>query len=154
MAHPVITLELAQRAIDVILASAKKNGYLIAIAIADEHGDYVAFARMDDAYMRWGRTARRKAYTSALMGRDTQAFYDELLKRNRTLLEYGQPKYTTLPGGVAVYSGKRCIGAVAVTGAAMGHDHELALEGVVAMGFTAEIGGQGDVAALFGGEPT
>lgn len=153
MPHPNITLELAQRAIDAILATAKKNGYLIAIAVADERGDYVAFARMDDSYLRWGRTARRKAYTSALMGRDTQAFYDELAKRNRTLLEYGEPKYTTLPGGVAVYAGKRCIGAVAVSGAAQGHDEELAREGVLAMGFTAEVSGKGDVAALFGGEP-
>ena len=153
MPHPVITLELAQRAIDVILATAKKNDYLIAIAVADERGDYIAFARMDDSYLRWGRNARRKAYTSALTGRDTQALYDELVKRNRTLLDYGEPRYTTLPGGVAVYAGKRCIGAVAVTGAAKGHDEELALEGVLAMGFSAEVSGKGDVAALFGGEP-
>ena len=152
MAHPVITLELAQRAIDVILVSAKKNGYQIAIAVCDDQGDFIAFARMDDSYRRWGRNARRKAYTSALMGRDTQAFYDELVKRNRSLLDYGEPKYTTLPGGIAVYAGKRCIGAVAVTGAAAGHDEDLAREGVLAMGFTAEVSGKGDIQALFGGE--
>jgi glc operon protein GlcG len=148
-----ITLELAQRAIDTILKTAQANGYQIAIAIADDHGDFIAFARMDDSYLRWGRNARRKAYTSAIMGRDTQAFYDELEKRKRTLLDYGEPEFTTLPGGVAVYSGKRCIGAVGVTGAAKGHDEELALEGVLAMGFTAEVSGKGDVQALFGGEP-
>jgi glc operon protein GlcG len=152
MPHSVITLELAQRAIDVILTTAKKNGYLIAIAVADEGGDFIAFARMDDAYRRWGRNARRKAYTSALMGRDTQAFYDELEKRNRTLLDYGEPKFTTLPGGIAVYSGKRCIGGLGVTGAVSGHDEELALEGVLAMGFTAEVTGKGDIQSLFGGE--
>jgi glc operon protein GlcG len=152
MPHSVITLELAQRAIDVILTSAKKNGYLIAIAVADENGDFIAFARMDDSYLRWGRNARRKAYTSAIMGRDTQAFYDELEKRNRTLLDYGEPEFTTLPGGVAVYSGKRCIGGLGVTGAAKGHDEELALEGVLAMGFTPEVTGKGDIQALFGGE--
>ncbi len=153
MNGPVITLELAQRAIDTILASAKKNGYQIAIAVADDHGDFVAFARMDDSYLRWGRNARRKAYTSAIMGRDTQAFYDELEKRKRTLLDYGEPEFTTLPGGVAVYAGKRCIGAVGVTGAAKGNDEQLALEGVLAMGFTAEVSGKGDIQALFGGEP-
>jgi glc operon protein GlcG len=149
-----ITLELAQRAVDVILAKAKTNGYRIAIAVADANGDYIAFARMDDSYLRWGRHARRKAYTSAIMGRDTQAFYDELQQRNRTLLDYGEPEFTTLPGGVAVYSGKRCIGAVAVTGEAGGNDHELALEGVTAMGFTAKISCRADLKALFGGEPT
>ena len=153
MSSPIITLELAQRAIGVILQTAKANGYQIAIAVADEHGDFIAFARMDDSYLRWGRNARRKAYTSAIMGRDTQAFYDELEKRKRTLLDYGEPEFTTLPGGVAVYAGKRCIGAVGVTGAAQGHDEELAREGVAAMGFSAEVSGKGDVQALFGGEP-
>jgi len=150
----MITLELAQRAIDVILARAKAAGYCIAIAVADANGDFIAFARMDDSYLRWGRNARRKAYTSAIMGRDTQAFYDELQKRNRTLLDYGEPEFTTLPGGIAVYAGKRCIGAVAVTGAARGNDEQLARAGVEAMGFTAEVSGAGDVQALFGGEPT
>ncbi len=154
MSDTRITLENAQRALDVILAAAQANGYCIAIAVADANGDFVAFARMDDAYLRWGRNARRKAYTSAIMGRDTQAFYDELQQRKRTLLDYGEPEFTTLPGGVAVYSGARCIGAVGVTGAARGHDHELALEGVTAMGFSAEVSGRGDLASLFGGEPT
>jgi glc operon protein GlcG len=149
----LITLTLAQRAVEVILTNAKTNGYCIAIAVADANGDFIAFARMDEAYLRWGRNARRKAYTSAIMGRDTQAFYEELQRRNRTLLDYGELEFTTLPGGVAVYSGKRCIGAVGVTGAARGHDHELALEGVTAMGFTAEVSGRADLAALFGGEP-
>ena len=111
-----ITLELAQRALDVILTEAKAKDYCIAIAVADANGDFIALARMDDAYLRWGRNARRKAYTSAIMGRDTQAFYEELAQRKRTLLEYGEPEFTTLPGGVAVYAGKRCIGAVGVTG--------------------------------------
>src|ERR1017187_4872295 len=154
MSSNQITLELAQRAIGVILAKAKANGYCIAIAVADANGDFIALARMDEAYLRWGRNARRKAYTSAIMGRDTQAFYDELKQRDRTLLDYGEPEFTTLPGGVAVYSGSRCIGAVAVTGAAGGHDHELAAEGVAAMGFTADVSGRGDLPALFGGEPT
>jgi glc operon protein GlcG len=154
MSRTQITLELAQRSIEVILSSAKANGYCIAIAVADANGDFIALARMDDAYLRWGRNARRKAYTSAIMGRDTQAFYAELQQRHRTLLDYGEPEFTTLPGGVAVYSGKRCIGAVGVTGAARGNDHELALEGVTAMGFIADVSGRGDLGALFGGEPT
>jgi len=153
MSQTRITLEQAQRAIDVILARCKQDGYTVAIAVADDNGDFIAFARMDDPYLRWGRNARKKAYTSAIMGRDTQAFYDELEKRKRTLLDYGDPDFTTLPGGIAVYDGKRCIGAVGVTGAAKGNDEELARDGVAAMGFTAEVSGAGDIAALFGGEP-
>ena len=149
----MITLQLAQRAVEAILATAKAEKYCIAVAVADANGDFIAFARMDDAYLRWGRNARRKAYTSAIMGRDTQAFYDELERRKRTLLEYGEPEFTTLPGGVAVYSGTRCIGGLGVTGAARGNDHQLAAAGVATMGFKAEISGSADLNALFGGEP-
>ena len=66
MSDDRITLELAQRAVDVILLNAHSKGYCIAIAIADANGDFIALARMDDAYLRWGRNARRKAYTSAI----------------------------------------------------------------------------------------
>ena len=148
-----ITLELARRAVDAIIERATARGYCIAVAVADANGDFIAFARMDDAYLRWGRHARRKAFTSAMMGRDTQAFYDELQQRKRTLLDYGEPEFTTLPGGVAVYDGDRCIGAVGVTGAARGTDEELARAGVTAMGFNATVSGRGDLDALFGGEP-
>jgi glc operon protein GlcG len=150
-ADPAITLEQARRAIDLVLAKAEAEAYCVAVAVADAHGDFIAFARMDGAYLRWGRTARRKAYTSAIMGRDTQAFYDELRQRDRTLLDYGEPEFTTLPGGVAVYAGDRCIGAVGVTGAARGTDHKLAADAVAALGFTATVSGRGDLARLFGG---
>ena len=145
-----ITLAQAQRAIAAILEVAVAEEYCVAIALADANGDFVATARMDGAYLRWGRNARRKAYTSAIMGRDTQAFYDELRARNRSLLDYGEPRFTTLPGGVAVYAGRRCIGGIGVTGAAAGHDEELARLGLTTMGFTAEVDGKGDITALFG----
>jgi glc operon protein GlcG len=148
-----ITLEMAQRAIDTILASAKAKGYTIAIAIADETGDFVATVKMDDSYLRWSRNARRKAYTSAIMGRDTTAFFEEMKMRGRTVADYGDPMLTTYPGGVAVYAGKRCIGGIGITGAAHGHDEDLAKEGLASMKLIAEVGGEGDWEALFGGRP-
>lgn len=148
-----VTLAMAQRAIAAILAIAEAEGYCIAIAVADANGDYIATARMDGAYLRWGRHARRKAYTSALMGRDTQAFYDEMQTRQRTLLDYGEPRFTTLPGGIAIYDGRRCVGGIAVTGAAAGRDEELARIGLATMGLNAEVSGKGDTEALFGGDP-
>jgi glc operon protein GlcG len=146
----MIALAQAQRAIQVILETAEAQGYCVAIAIADANGDFVATARMDGSYRRWVRNAGRKAYTSAIMGRDTQALYEELRRRERTLLEYGEPRFTTLPGGLAVYAGRRCIGGIGVTGAAAGHDEDLAQLGLQALGFVAEVDGRGDTEALFG----
>jgi glc operon protein GlcG len=145
-----ITLAQAQRAIQAVLDVAESRGYCVAIAVADASGDFVATARMDGSYRRWVRNAGRKAYTSAIMGRDTQALYEELRRRERTLLEYGEPRFTTLPGGLAVYDGRRCIGGIGVTGAAAGHDEDLARIGLETMGFVAEVDGRGDTQALFG----
>lgn len=146
----MITLEMAQRAIATILERAKEKGYLIAVAVADRNGDFIAFARMDDAVLRWGRNARKKAYTSAIMGRDTSEFFQELKRRGRTLLDYGDPMFTTLPGGLAIYSGKRLLGGIGVTGQTRGEDEALAREGLATMGFTTELTGAGDREALFG----
>ncbi len=148
-----ITLARAMRAIDAIVRTAQERGYCIAISIVDERTDVVASARMDDAVLRWGRNAYRKAYTSAVMGRDTSAFYRELQQRDRSLLDYGDPLFTTLPGGLAVYAGKRLAGGIGVTGAARGADEELAGIGLTLLDLHPKVAGTGDLDALFGGPP-
>lgn len=145
-----ITLAAAQRAIAAVVARAVEKGYCIAVAVVDRHGDLVAFARMDDATPRWVRNALKKAYTSAIMGRDTMAFFRELETRRRSLADYGDANFTTLPGGVVAYAGKRIAGAVGVTGQAGGEDEELARLGLAELGLRADVSGEGDVRALFG----
>jgi uncharacterized protein GlcG (DUF336 family) len=147
-----ITLAAAQRAIATIVARSEEKGYCIAVAVVDEHGDLIAFARMDDSTPRWVRNAQKKAYTSAIMGRDTMAFFRELQARGRNLSDYGDPNFTTLPGGVVAYAGKRIAGAVGVTGRAAGEDEELARLGLAELGLHAEVSGEGDLRALFGAE--
>jgi uncharacterized protein GlcG (DUF336 family) len=108
---------------------------------------------MDDALPRWVRNAQRKAYTSAIMGRDTSVFFREVRARGRTLADYGDPQLSTLPGGLAIYSGRRLVGGIGVTGQARGEDEALAREGLATMGLQSEVSGAGDVEALFGHGP-
>ena len=146
-----ITLAAAQRAIAAIVARAEAKGYCIAVAVVDAHGDPIAFARMDESTPRWVRNAQKKAYTSAMMGRDSMALFRELQARGRNLADYGDPNFTTLPGGVVAYHGKRIAGAVGVTGRAGGEDEELARLGLAELGLQPALSGEGDRAALFGG---
>jgi glc operon protein GlcG len=90
----------AQRAVGEDLAQAADAGQRVAIAVVGPHGDLVAFARMDDGAPRWVRLALRKAHTAALAGRSTITLGEELTARGRSLLDYGDPDMTTLPGGV------------------------------------------------------
>ncbi|HEX6513026.1 MAG TPA: heme-binding protein [Chloroflexota bacterium] len=119
-------LDDAQRAIAAGLAEAQRDGRPMAVAVVDANGDLISCVRMDGAHERILRFALRKAYTAATMARDTLAFKAELVDRQRTLADYGDQQFTTLQGGVPVSVGGQVVGAVAVGGATLERDKEIA----------------------------
>jgi glc operon protein GlcG len=124
-----------REAIDAIVAAAQAAGYVVAIAIVDAHGDLVAAFRMEGCRPRWMRTSLRKAYSAAVMDRDTDVFHDEIVERRLQLGYYGDPMLTGLPGGIVVTgAGGVTIGAIGVTGPTKGLDAELARAGLPALG--------------------
>jgi glc operon protein GlcG len=123
----------ALRALDAIAEAARAAGFVVAIAIADAHGDLVAARRMDGARPRWMRASVRKAYTAAVMDRDTEAFHDEIVARHLQIAYYGDPMLCALPGGVVVPGADGVtIAAIGVTGKTVGRDAELARAGFAA----------------------
>lgn len=109
-------LEEAQRAIEAAFKEARKDGRPMAAAVVDDAGDLICGARMDGVHERVLRFAIRKAYTAAVMRRDTVAFGKELVERRRSLDDYGDPLFTTLQGGMPVTIDGKFVGAVAVGG--------------------------------------
>jgi glc operon protein GlcG len=127
----MITLIQARAAIDAIVAATQAAGFTVAIAVVDDHGDLVAAERMDGCRPRSIRMTQRKAYTAAVMDRNSAAFADEVAANHRELASYGDPMLCTLPGGVVVKdAGGRTIGAVAVTGNTKNRDEEFAAAGI------------------------
>jgi glc operon protein GlcG len=121
----------AEAAIDAIAASSKARGFAVAIAIVDEHGDLIAARRMDGCRPRSMRMTQRKAYTAAVMDRDTTVFQDDIVKRQIQLVSYGDPMLCALPGGVVVRGADgRTLGAIGVTGNSNNRDAELAAAGI------------------------
>ena len=127
-------LEEAQRAIAAVFDQAKKDGRPVAVAVADNHGDLITCARMDGAHARVLRYAIRKAYTAAVMGRDTVAFKKDIQDAGRSLSDYGDPLFTTLQGGLVVRSGNQIVGAIASGGSPRQRDVEMAQIGLNALG--------------------
>ncbi|HYZ15481.1 MAG TPA: heme-binding protein [Candidatus Acidoferrum sp.] len=124
-----------REAIDAIVDAARAAGYVVAIAIVDAHGDLVAALRMEGCRPRWMRASLRKAYSAAVMDRDTEIFHDEIVARQLQLGYYGDPMLTGLPGGIVVTDGDgTTIGAIGVTGPTKGLDAELARAGLPALG--------------------
>jgi glc operon protein GlcG len=127
-------LEEAQRAIAAIFEQAKKDGRAVAVAVVDNHGELIACARMDGAHGRVLRHAIRKAYTAAVMGRDTLTLKKDMADAGRTLSDYGDSSLTTLQGGLVVRSGNQVVGAIASGGSPRLLDVEMAKIGLEAMG--------------------
>ena len=128
-------LEEAQKAKDAIIAALTSSDNPGALAIADEHGVEVLCARQDGAPARMLSRARAKAYTAARVGMDTVVFRDQVVKAaSRTLNDWGDPKLTTLQGGLAVKANGKVIGSIAMSGNSTIRDEALARIGLEAMG--------------------
>ncbi len=127
----MITVAQARAAIDRIVAATEAAGFVVAIAIVDDHGDLVAAHRMDGCRPRWMRVSQRKAYTSAVMDKDTAGFHDEIVRRQLQIVYYGDPMFTALPGGIPILAADgSTLGGIGVTGLTNMRDAELGAAGL------------------------
>ena len=126
-------LDEAQRAIAAVFEQARIDGRAVAVAVVDNHGELIACARMDGAHARVLRHAIRKAYTAAVMGRDTLAFKKDMQDAGRTLSDYDDGSLTTLQGGLVVRVDKQIVGAIASGGSPRQRDVDMANIGLDAL---------------------
>ena len=128
--------EEAQKAIEAGIEAAKRYGRPMAFAVVDPTGELIASARMDGAPSRVMKHVVRKAYTSALMARNTLTLKRDLHDRDNTMWDWGDEKFTTLQGGLVVRKdvttggsplpGDEVYGAVATGGGTLEIDEEVA----------------------------
>jgi glc operon protein GlcG len=142
---PLVTrgrVQLNLAGAELIIAAAKQKGAAIGtkmnIAVVDDGGHLLAFARMDGARPASGYTALTKAVTGATFRQETgprpvTGEPDILL--NLSLQNAAQAsggKVTTLKGGVPVIVDGQVIGAVGVGGGTGEQDAEVAKAGIQA----------------------
>lgn len=140
---PLITrgrIQLNLAGAETIVAEAKKKAgemkLRVNIAVVDEGGHLLAFARMDGARPASGYTALTKAVTAATFRQETgplppRGEPDVLLSlslQNAAAASGG--KLTTLKGGVPVVVDGQVIGAVGVGGGTGEQDAEVARAGI------------------------
>ena len=127
----MITVAQARDAIDRIVAATEAAGFVVAIAIVDDHGDLVAAHRMDGCRPRWMRVSQRKAYTSAVMDQSTADFHEMIVRRQLQIVYYGDAMFTALPGGIPIVAPDgTTLGGIGVTGLTKMRDAELAAAGL------------------------
>ncbi len=131
----VLSLEDARRAMERMLQEASKApNRPVAIAICDDQGELVAFARMDKCAPLPLAISRKKAYTAARTRSDTKAFADRLKGMGRSTLDLGDPSLIGVQGGVAIVTADgTALGGIGVSGLAAEEDEAIAKIGLNAI---------------------
>src|SRR6202035_4225522 len=122
----------AQQIIDRIVEKALHQKKAAVIAVADSHGELIAFARMDGAPISSIRIAANKAWTAARERKATKEIGEKVKhpEKGHDISYYGDPNYVGWGGGIPLWKNGEVIGAVAVSGLSSNEDISLAALGV------------------------
>jgi glc operon protein GlcG len=129
--QPSLGLAQATQIADEAVRDAGRQQLRISVAVADEAGALLAFARMDGATRLSARTAVGKTQTVILTGKTTLALGREFradLGEEPELFHGMIARQEIVPfgGGIPLLIDGRLAGAVAVSGATSVQDHEIA----------------------------
>ena len=122
----------AQRIIDLIVNKALQMQKAAVIAVADSHGELMAFARMDGAPVSSIRIAANKAWTAARERKPTKDIGDKVRhpERGHDIAYYGDARFVGWGGGLPILKDGEVVGAIGVSGLSADEDTALAALGV------------------------
>jgi glc operon protein GlcG len=126
-----ITLDQAKKAADAAEAEAKKNNWLMAIAVASPSGDLVYFRKLDGTQYASIQIAQHKAKAAATFRRPTKVFQDGLAAGNHFLLTLDG--IIASEGGVPIIVEGKVVGAIGVSGGTGQQDGVVATAGINAI---------------------
>ncbi|HZX26572.1 MAG TPA: heme-binding protein [Telluria sp.] len=112
----MIAAAQALSAVARVAAAQQERGQPVAIAVCDDHGELLAFVRMDGASLQAGVLAQNKAYTAARDRQPTADLGAWSRSSGRTLNYWTDPRITGFGGGVPVRADGTVAGAVGVSG--------------------------------------
>ena len=128
--RPVLTLEDCLKIHAAAEAEARKNGWNVAIAILDDGGHLLHFARMDGATPANATIALEKGRTAAI-SRRSSARWQEIVKSRTEMLK--MPGILPVQGGLPIIADKVCVGGVGVSGVQSHEDEVIAQAGIDAL---------------------
>jgi glc operon protein GlcG len=126
----------AKRIVDAIIEHALQSKKAAVIAVADVHGDLLAFARMDGAPVSSILVAANKAWTSARERKPTKDIGDKIRhpEKGFDIAFYGDPRFVGWGGGIPIWRNGEVVGSVGVSGLSSPEDVQLATVGIEAIG--------------------
>ena len=115
---PVIEYSEAKKIVDLIVEKAAHRQKPVVVAVADPHGELIAFARMDGAPISSIRIAANKAWTAARERKPTKEIGEKVRhpEKGHDIAYYGDPQFVGWGGGIPIWKDGAVAGAVAVSG--------------------------------------
>ncbi len=128
-----LSLADAQKVLAVIQKELETSGRGAAIAVADAHGELIAFARTEGCPLPSITIAINKAFTAARERKPSRAVGEASRREGFPLTNFGDPRYVGWGGGVPIIHQQRIIGGVGVSGLSEDDDVALAQQGIDAL---------------------
>jgi uncharacterized protein GlcG (DUF336 family) len=135
-----VTLDAAERAIAAARVKATELGVPMNVAVVDQGGNLVAFARMNGAWLGSIDIAQNKAYTARAFDMPTNELAP-LAQPGQSL--YGieasnHGRLIVFAGGIPLVSDGRVVGAIGVSGGTVEQDQAVAEAGAAALDLDAQ----------------
>jgi glc operon protein GlcG len=123
----------AQKIVAAIAAELERTGQGAAVAVADTHGELLAFLRTDGCGLPPITIAQNKAYTAAREGIPSRLLGERSREEGFPMTNFGELRYVSWGGGVPVIVNGQVVGSVGVSGLPEEEDMRLAALGVQAL---------------------
>jgi glc operon protein GlcG len=124
-----VSVEDAKKAAAPAMAEARKNNWLMAVAIVDTSGNLVYYEKMDGTQLASANIAVEKARSAAQFKRPTKLLQDQVAAGGDGLRILGLPGAVPVEGGIPLVAGGKIIGAIGVSGGTSAQDGQCAAAG-------------------------
>ena len=118
--------------IEIVVDHATQLKKAAVVAVADAHGELIAFARMDGAPLSSINIAANKAWTAARERKPTNDIGDKVRhpEKGHDIAYYGDPRFVGWGGGLPIVRDGFVIGSIGVSGLSSQEDVELATRAI------------------------
>jgi uncharacterized protein GlcG (DUF336 family) len=130
---PPVNVETAKKAAAAALAEARKNNWLMAVAVVDPNGALVYYEKMDNVQLASADVCIDKARSAALFKRPTKALQDAIAAGGAGLRIFALRGAVPVEGGVPLEINAKLVGAIGLSGGQSNEDGQCATAGANAI---------------------
>ena len=130
---PPVNVETAKKAAAAALAEARKNNWLMAVAVVEPNGALVYYEKMDNTQLGSAVVCIDKARSAALFKRPTKAFQDAIASGGAGLRMFAIRGAVPVEGGVPLEMNGTLVGAIGISGGQSSEDGQCATAGANAV---------------------